>query len=172
MKYKTKFVCLIMLIVAFILTACGAEYDSSIHDAKIAEINNNSDLTKYINYYEALGKNDIMIIKSEDKEESEFTDGKVYQYTVLIDVNSNFMTASRSNQFDFVSKVADIFEDTVAGEGTSFVGIYDKVLITSRDNDPEYMKVMNIHGVRKLDRKTRDEYTFVYYDSKGNPVYD
>lgn len=150
MKCKTRLVSLIILIVSVMLTACGEEYDSSIHDGKVAEINSNRDLTKYINYYKPLGINDIMIIKSDDRKKTEYTDGKVYEYTIIIDVNNSFINASETDQFGFMNKVANVFEDTIAGEGTSFIGIYDMVIVTSRDNDPDYGVSMRIHGIRKL----------------------
>ncbi|UNK19287.1 hypothetical protein MNQ98_04410 [Paenibacillus sp. N3/727] len=163
---------LLIILVLMIISGCGATYDLSIHTSKVNEIVNNNELTKYISYYEPLERHDILVQRSEKKISSEYVDGEVYEYTVLVDVNDAFLTASRTTQFDFVDRIADIFDDSIAGEGTSFIGIYDKVIITTINDDPNFAKSMNIHEVRKLDNETRDEYRLAYYDSEGKPVYE
>lgn len=163
---------LFLIIAALLISGC-AEYNPEIHNEKIDSILSDPELKKYI-LNESNDNHQVDISKSDKKVESEYADGKLYEYNIFIQVNSAFLAASKTKQFDYVDEIASVFGKTLVANDSSFRGIYDRVFVRYGNyGDDDYMSLsMNIQGIRTLNYKTRDEYRLLYYDRDENPVYD
>ncbi|MHA7962896.1 hypothetical protein ACX93W_02045 [Paenibacillus sp. CAU 1782] len=166
-----KTIC-IMLVFIFLI-GCGSkvEYDSSIHDKRIKEFLDTADIVSYITKSPITDDLEINILKSEKKENTEYAEGKLYMYTVSMNVTSDFFELPKAQIYDLLDEVAIIFGRTLADNDGEFRGMYSQVFVAESnfDEDGKYKSAndiiqtkahfMNIQGIRKIDGRSKEDFS-------------
>ena len=155
-----KIFCLaVLLLCSTTILGCGATdtYDSSIHDGNISEIFNDFNNTNYIQKKEyEIDKYEVYVWKSDERKESWYAEGKLFEYIVFIKVNEEFLKLTRTQKFDFINKIALVFGESLADNDGKYRGIYSKIILTYKSHgDPDYDSwSMNVQGIRIINGKT------------------
>ncbi|REK74643.1 hypothetical protein DX130_13225 [Paenibacillus paeoniae] len=174
-----------MLTFIFII-GCGSkvEYDSAIHDERIKEFIETAKIVSYLTKDPIDNDFAISILKKDKEEITEYAKGKMYMYTVSINVTSDFFKLPKAQIYDLIDEAAIIFGKTLADNDGEFRGMYSKIFVSESNFDEngiiksgdDILKskghIMNIQGIRKIDGQSKKDFSVKFYDKNNNPVYD